>query len=103
MIKDLEKDISELKAKVTPLNTAKFIIGTVISCGAMAAIVAALRLPIQNAKGLTKLMMRLGVFVLGCKAGSIAEEYFSETVDDMIERFNETKEEEAENESGTVE
>ena len=90
---DINKELSELKEKVTPINTAKFLIGTIISCGAMAAIVAALKNPIQGAKGITKLMMRLGVFVLGCKAGDVAERYFTETVDSVTKAFNEAKEE----------
>ena len=97
---DFTKELTELKEKVTPITTAKFLMGTVISCGAMAAIVAALKNPIMNARGLTKLMMRLGIFVLGCKAGDVAEKYFNETVDQVIKAFNEAKEETT-NESGT--
>jgi len=95
---NLEKELQELKTNVTPLQTAKFLVGTVISCGAMAAIVAALRNPIQGARGLTKLIMRLGVFVLGCKAGDIAENYFNATVDDVVKAYNEAKQEEKVNE-----
>lgn len=90
---DIEKELAEIKSKITPINTAKFLMGTVISCGAMAAIVAALRNPIQSAKGITKLMMRLGVFVLGCKAGDVAEEYFNGIVDQLVKTFNDSKEE----------
>lgn len=96
---DFEKELLEVKQKITPIKTAKFLVGTVISCGAMAAVVAALKLPMQNTKGLTKLMMRLGIFVLGCKAGDMAEEYFSQTVDKMIDTWNEAKEEAIKNES----
>ena len=91
---NLEKELTELKEKVTPLKTAKFIFGTVISCGAMAAIVAALKNPIQSAKGITKLMMRLGVFVLGCKAGDIAEKYFNDTVDEVVNAYQDVQKEE---------
>lgn len=91
---DIEKELAELKKKVTPINTAKFLVGTVISCGAMAAIVAALGGNIPKSKGLTKLMMKLGIFVLGCKAGSVAEEYFNESVDSVVKTINEAKEEE---------
>ena len=90
---DFNKELDEIKQKVTPINTAKFLFGTVISCGAMAAIVAALKNPISSAKGLTKLMMRLGIFVLGCKAGDVAEKYFNDTFDQVIKAFNEVKEE----------
>jgi len=90
---DIEKELAEIKSKITPINTAKFLMGTIISCGAMAAIVAALRNPIQSAKGITKLMMRLGIFVLGCKAGDVAEAYFNDIVDQLVKTFNESKEE----------
>ena len=90
---DLNKEIEELKAKVTPLSTMKFIAGTLISLGAAAAVVGLFRNPIESSKGLTKLMMRLGIFVLGCKAGDVAEKYFSETMDETVKTFQETKEE----------
>lgn len=90
---DLNKEIEELKAKVTPLSTTKFIAGTLISLGAAAAVVGLFRNPIESSKGLTKLMMRLGIFVLGCKAGDVAEKYFSETMDETVKTFQETKEE----------
>ena len=90
---DLNKEIEELKAKVTPLSTMKFIAGTLISLGAAAAVVGLFRNPIESSKGLTKLMMRLGIFVLGCKAGDVAEKYFSETMDETVQIFQETKEE----------
>jgi len=97
---DLEKDIIDLKKSITPIKTAKFLAGTVISCGAMAAVVASFRNPIQAAKGLTKLMMRLGIFVLGCKAGDLAEEYFNKTIDAVTDALKKTKEE-MNNESGS--
>ena len=91
---NIEKELMELKANVTPFKTIKFLAGTVISCGAMAAICAALKIPIQSSKGLTKLMMRLGIFILGCKAGDVAEEYFGQMIDKVMETFKEAKEEE---------
>ena len=97
---DITKEFSEWKEKLTPVNAAKFVTGTIISCGAMAAVVAALKNPIMTAKGLTKWMMRLGIFVLGCKAGDIAEDYFNSKMDELIGAFNEAKEE-ANNESGS--
>ena len=96
---DLTKELNEIKEKVTPINTAKFLVGTLISCGAMAAIVAALKNPIQSAKGITKLMMRLGIFVLGCKAGDVAEQYFSEKVDEAVKAYKDATKEETPNES----
>ena len=90
---DLTKELNELKEKVTPLNTLKFLAGTVVSCWAMAAIAAALKIPLQSSRGLTKLIMKLGVFILACKAGDIAETYFNDTVDSIIKTFNEAKEE----------
>lgn len=90
---DLNQEIEELKAKVTPLSTIKFITGTVISLGAAAAVVGMFKNPVESAKGLTKLMMRLGIFVLGCKAGDVAEKYFNDTVDETIRTLRETTEE----------
>ena len=88
---DLNKELEELKSKVTPISTIKFITGTIISLGTAAAVVGAFRNPIEGAKGLTKLMMKLGIFVLGCKAGDVAEKYFSDTVDETIKTFQEAK------------
>lgn len=91
---DIEKSIDELKAKATPLNATKYIVGTLISFGAMAAIVAALKNPVAGAKGITKWMMRLGIFVLGCKAGDVAEKYFHDTFDDVVSAYKEVQKEE---------
>lgn len=90
---DIEKEIQKLKEKVTPLSAGKFIMGTLVSLGTTAAVIAALRNPLQGAKGLTKLLMRLGIFVIGCKAGDVAEEYFNKSVDDLINAFKEDKDE----------
>lgn len=90
---DLNKELQELKEKVTPLATTKFIMGTIISLGTAAAVVGLFKNPIESSKGLTKLMMKLGIFVLGCKAGDIAEKYFNETVDETIKSFKESQEE----------
>ena len=38
-------------------------------------------------------MMKLGIFVLGCKAGDVAEKYFNETVDETVKTVQETKKE----------
>lgn len=90
---DLNKELQELRSKVTPISTIKFITGTIISLGTTAAVVGVFRNPIEGAKGITKLMMKLGIFVLGCKAGDIAEKYFSDTVDETIKTFKEAQEE----------
>lgn len=90
---DLEKELLEFKSKITPLNTGKFVMGTIISLGATAAVIAMLKSPLKNAKGITKLLMKLGIFVLGCKAGDMAEQYFNETFDETVNAFNEAKEE----------
>lgn len=90
---DFNKELNELKAKVTPVSTMKFITGTLISLGAAAAVIGMFKNPVETSKGLTKLMMKLGIFILGCKAGDIAEKYFNETVDETIKTFQEAKEE----------
>lgn len=76
-----------------PLDAAKFVTGTIISLGAAAAVVGMMQNPIKNAKGLTKLMMKLGVFVIGCKVGDVVEKYFNDTVDEMVKAFNDLKKE----------
>ena len=90
---DINKEIEDLKKQFTPVSALKFIAGTVVAFGATAAVVAALKNPMQGAKGLTKLMMNLGIFVLGCKAGDVAEKYFNKTVDDTIKSIQEAKKE----------
>lgn len=94
--------MAELKKNATPLKAIKFITGTLISCGAMAAVAALLKGSLKGSKGVTKLLMRLGIFVLACKAGEVAEDYFSETFDETVEAFKETQEE-LKNESDTNE
>ena len=90
---NIKKSLTQRKIDMNSIKTFKFVAGTIVSCGAMAVVVGALKIPIQNSKGLTKLMMRLGVFVLGCKAGDIAEKYFDETVDKVTEAIKDIKEE----------
>ena len=91
---NLNTDFTQLKEKVTPVNTIKFLAGTLISLGAGMAVSMALKNSMQASKGLTKLMMKVGIFVLGCKAGDIAEKYFSQTIDDLMKSFKEVQEEE---------
>ena len=90
---DLEKELNELKSKITPINTIKFLTGTLISFGATAAVIAAMRNPLQGAKGITKLLMKLGIFVKASRAGDAAEKYFKDTVEDAEKAFKEAKEE----------
>ena len=91
---DLNKELTELKEKVTPVSTAKFLAGTLISIGAASAVTMLFKGSTQGMKGLMKLLTKLGIFVLGCKAGEMAEEYFSETIDKMIKSLKEVQEEE---------
>ena len=88
---DLNKELEELKAKITPLNTAKFLTGTLISLGATAAVIAMMKGGLNGSKGVTKLLMKLGIFVLACKAGDVAEDYFRETFDGAQEAFSDAK------------
>ena len=90
---DINKELTELKLKITPISTAKFVAGSVISFGAMAAVTAALKGTTASTRGLTKIMMKLGIFFLGCKAGDIAEKYFSEAFDQVLDALKETREE----------
>ena len=90
---DFEKEFGELKAQITPFNTMKFVTGAIISLGAAAGVFAMMKNPINAAKGITKLIMKLGVFVLACKAGDVAEQYFRETADTVANTLKQTKEE----------
>ena len=83
-----QEALEELKKQLTPLNAFKIIFGTLISFGATAAVIAAFRDPMKGAKGMLKLLMAAGVFMMGCKAGDIAEEHFKETVDNWTETVN---------------
>lgn len=94
---DITKELEELKTKMTPINTAKFVAGTVISLGATAAVIALMKSGLTGSKGVTKLLMKLGIFVLACKAGDVAEKYFKETFNEAQEALKEMKEEEKTN------
>ena len=93
---DIAKELEELKSKMTPMNTAKFVVGTVISLGATAAVIALMKSGLVGSKGVTKLLMKIGIFVLACKAGDVAEKYFKETFDEAQGALKEMKEEEKE-------
>lgn len=90
---DIEKELNELKAQITPMNTAKFLAGTVISLGATAAVIGILKGALPGSRGVTKLLMKLGIFVLACKAGDVAEDYFRKTTDEAEKAFREAKQE----------
>ena len=90
---DINKEISELKAKMTPANTVKFVAGTLISLGATAAVIALMKGGLTGSKGVTKLLMKLGIFALACKAGDVAEDYFKETFTEAEEALKESREE----------
>ena len=89
----LNKELEDLKLKMTPLNTAKFVVGTVASLGATAAVIALMKSGLGGSKGVTKLLMKLGIFVLACKAGDVAEDYFKEQFDKVTDAFKEAQEE----------
>ena len=89
---DFEKNLNELKANVTPKSTIKFITGTLIGLGATAAVIGMMKTPLIGSRGVTKLLMRLGIFVLACKAGDVAEDYFREKFDEYAENSKELSE-----------
>ena len=84
---ELEKELNELKAKITPMSTFKFIAGTLAGLGATAAVIAMMKVPLLSAKGVTKLLMRFGIFVLACKVGSDTEDYFKAKVTEIEEEY----------------
>lgn len=88
---DFEKSLNEWKENVTPARTAKFIIGTLINLGATAAIIGMMKTPLIGSRGVTKLLMRLGIFVLACKAGDVAEDHFRGKFDEYEKELKEWK------------
>ena len=95
--------LAELKSKLTLRNATKVIFGTLISLGAAAAIVMALKDPLKASKGIIKILMLAGVLVLADKAGDIAEEHFKEKVDDwadVIKDIQKESKEEGDNKHG---
>lgn len=90
---DFEKSLNEWKENVTPMKTIKFITGTLISLGATAAVIGMMKTPLIGSRGVTKLLMRLGIFVLACKAGDVAEDYFRDKFDEIQKNFSESKNE----------
>ena len=89
----INETLSEWKKKTTPAETFKTVAGTIVGCGAMAAVVALMRGSTAGTKGVTKLMMKAGIFVLGCRVGDEAEKYFNSQVDGIIASLKEAKEE----------
>lgn len=87
---DAKKELEEL---TTPLGITKFIGGTAASLGAAAAITCLMKSPLKNVKGLSKLGMTFGVFVLACKAGDIADDYFNKVVDEIVDFIQDFKKE----------
>ena len=90
---DLNKELEELKAQMTPMNTIKFLGGTLVALGATAAVIGIMKGGLKGARGVTKLLMKLGIFVLACKAGDTAEDYFREKVTEFMEDSKEAKKE----------
>ena len=90
---DLNKELAELKAKITPMSTAKFLAGTVASLGATAAVIALMKSGLSGSRGITKLLMKLGIFVLACKAGEVAKDYLEEYVTEMEDAYHEMQNE----------
>lgn len=89
----IEKELDALKAEITPMNTFKFIAGTLISLGATAAVIGMMKSPLAGSRGVTKLLMKLGIFVMACKAGDVAEDYFKKMVTEAEDAYKEAKEE----------
>lgn len=88
-----EDALMELKSYLTPKKAIKAVLGTLVSLGATAAVIAMFRNPIKASKGIIKLLMVMGVFMLGCKAGDIAEEHCKQTIDNLAETADDIKNE----------
>ena len=79
----------ELKKQFTAKKAIKTIFGTLVSIGAMAAVIAMFKNPIKASKGIIKLLMIAGVFMLADKAGDVAENHFDEKVDEWSDSAKE--------------
>ena len=86
-----QEALAELKSKLTLKNATKVIFGTLISLGAAAAVLMALRNPLKASKGILRLLMIAGVIILADKAGDIAEDHFKEKIDDFAEIISDIK------------
>lgn len=96
-----EEALEELKKQLTPKGIGKVVLGTLVSLGATAAVIAAFRNPMKGTKGLLKILMAAGIFVLGCKAGDIAEEHCGEMIDEAADTIGEFFKELTKSEGGT--
>lgn len=85
--------LMELKSYLTPKKAIKAVLGTLVSLGATAAVISMFRNPIKASKGIIKLLMIMGVFMLGCKAGDVAEEQCKQTIDNLVETADDFKNE----------
>lgn len=94
---DLTKELEELKTKITPMNTAKFIAGTMVSIGAYAVVIAMTKSGLAGSRGVTKLLMRFGIFTIACKVGEMAKDHFEKMFDDVLDDIKEMQKEEKEN------
>ena len=86
------KELKELKKALTPYNITKYCAGYIISAGAFLAIVAILKRPMGASKGLIRLLTKLGIFILACKAGDVAQKYFCDTADEVRDSIKDIKE-----------
>lgn len=80
-----------VKSKLKSGSTAEFIAGTLASLGATAAVIALMKNPLAGAKGITKLLMKLGIFALACKVGEDTEEYLCRKIKEIVDIVNEGK------------
>lgn len=76
---EINKELSALK-DINSFKAFKCISGLLASLGATAAVIALMRTPLSGSKGLTKILMKVGMFVLACKAGDVAENYVKDTL-----------------------
>lgn len=87
------KSFANLKKAEGFGETLKFGVGLAIGIAADMALTCILKTHIPAGKGVTKLMMRLGVFMLAMKAGDDVENYFYDVVDGTKNVYQEMKQE----------
>lgn len=89
---DTEKDfdlLKTLKGRLISPECARGLAGLLAGFGATAAVIALMKNPLGATKGLSKLLMKLGIFVLACKAGDMADDYLKTMIKEIEDAFKE--------------
>jgi hypothetical protein len=87
------KSLTSLKKADGIGETIKLGVGFAVGIAADVAITVLMKGHLPVTKGLTKWMVKLGIFAIGMKVGEDMETYFYKVCDDVKDTYNEAKEE----------